>query len=118
MCIISGFSPDCPNRTSLLRWSCTQSKLRVDCRSLRIWVNIRLKVQGKPRKYKLFYKDIYFMCFFPVMMSSLSRPLWDLQKPYAVHFIESSYMHEGYDSNDSWINDISLYLRYIKKKTF
>ncbi|GAB1865438.1 Trypsin-7 [Camponotus japonicus] len=32
----------------------------------------------------------------------------DLQKPYAVHFIESSYIHEGYDSNNSWINDIAL----------
>ncbi|KAL6435846.1 hypothetical protein ACFW04_005604 [Cataglyphis niger] len=32
----------------------------------------------------------------------------DLREPHAVHFIESSYVHEEYDENNSWFNDIAL----------
>ncbi|XP_072747507.1 chymotrypsin-2-like [Anoplolepis gracilipes] len=32
----------------------------------------------------------------------------DLRKPHAVYLIESSYVHEEYNRNNSWINDIAL----------
>ncbi|KMQ89713.1 mite allergen der f 3-like protein [Lasius niger] len=32
----------------------------------------------------------------------------DLRKPHAVHFIESSYIHKGYNRDNSWLNDIAL----------
>ncbi|XP_071568274.1 chymotrypsin-2-like [Temnothorax nylanderi] len=34
--------------------------------------------------------------------------LINLQEPHAVHLIESSYIHEDYNPDDSWINDIAL----------
>lgn len=68
------------------------------------------KVQGKLQEYKLFRKDILrnILSSTDVELISATVGTTDLQKPYAVHFIESSYIHEGYDNNNSWINDIAL----------
>ncbi|XP_071568269.1 chymotrypsin-2-like [Temnothorax nylanderi] len=39
---------------------------------------------------------------------SANMGLIDLQRPHAVHQIESSYIHEDYNKDGQWINDIAL----------
>lgn len=67
----------------------------------------KIKSSRKISRYKIISQR-YILSSKDIKLISATVGTTDLRKPHAVHFIESSYIHKGYDKDNSWFNDIAL----------